>query len=196
MPRSFPRRFRYEHRPPWAKPESFGDIRPRGPLLPGRTLNPRLQKELRRANNLLAIGEHLTAGRNFIDLAERAYDRGIIYPAPMLYMQAAHAFLLGEDYAGSRAQARKGLELLAAQERGEVLRAESARYLAELGAQDRAGAAELRAWLDGLEAPVDASAAATDACPYCGAVGSLQPLAARGGTAAECRYCASIVLAG
>jgi hypothetical protein len=135
MRRRFPRkRFRYERRPPWAKPEGFGDIRPRGPLLRGRILNPRLQRELRRANHLLAVGDHLNAGRIFQDLALRAHDHDIVYPAPMLFMRAAYAFLLGESFDTSIENARLGMEMLAAQERWRAWRFERETYLQELTA--------------------------------------------------------------
>jgi hypothetical protein len=198
------RRFRYERRPPWARPEGFGDIRPRGPLLRGRMLNPRLQRELRRANQLLAIGEHLNAGRIFQDLAERARDRDIVYPAPMLFMQAGHAFLLGEDYALSLQNARSGLEMLAAQERWPALHHESQRFLHELEAAGRRSeAAELRAWLVELGAPsqvktqtetAESAQTLPEKCPYCGASMSLEQINAGGGKAAECNYCGSVIL--
>ena len=116
--------FPYRRRGPFGRP-----IRPRGPLLAGRALNPRIQRELHRANHLDAIGDHTNAAQIFTSIAERALDRGIVYPAPMLYMQAAHAYLLGEVFEQSLEQARRGLDLLAAQERWPALRHEGQGYV-------------------------------------------------------------------
>jgi hypothetical protein len=165
-------------------------------------LNPRLQRELRRANHLLAVGEHVNAGRIFQDLAERARDHDIIYPAPMLFMQAGHAFLLGESFEPAIHNAHTGLEMLAAQERWPALHHESERFVGELeAAGKRSEAAELRAWLVELGAPAASAQqpAANDAtlpekCPYCGASMSLEQINAGGRQAAECSYCGSVVL--
>jgi hypothetical protein len=196
------RRFRYERRPPWAREEGFGNPRPRGPLLRGRQLNPRLQRELRRANHLLAVGEHANAGHIFQDLAERARDHDIVYPAPMLFMQAAHAFLLGEAFEPSLENARLGLDMLAAQERWRALRFESDRYLSELeAAGKKAEAAELRTHLSSHSAQAESvtqeevqETTLPEKCPYCGASMSLEQINAGGGRAAECTYCGSVVL--
>jgi hypothetical protein len=202
MRRRFPRkRFRYERRPPWARPEGFGDIRPRGPLLRGRMLNPRLQRELRRANHLLAIGDHANAGRIFQDLALRARDHDIIYPAPMLFIRAAHAYLLGEDFDLSLESAEAGFDMLIAQERWRALRFESDAYLQELEAAGKKKEAdELRAHLKASPVPAAAPEEETQAttlpekCPYCGASMSLEQINAGGGKAAECGYCGSVVV--
>lgn len=199
------RRFRYERRPPWAREEGFGDIKPRGPLLRGRQLNPRLQRELRRANHLLAIGDHINAGHIFNELAQHARDRDLIFPAPMLFMQAAHAYRMGEDYERSLLNARLGLDLLAAQERWRALRFETQHYCEELesaGKNDEAQ--ELHKWLlgkaTGIELTQEAQSDTEEAkmlpekCPYCGAAMSLEQINAGGGNAAECKYCGSVVL--
>lgn len=199
------RRFRYERRPPWARPEGFGDPKPRGPLLRGRQLNPRLQRELRRANHLLAIGDHVNAGHIFNELAQHARDRDLIFPAPMLFMQAAHAYLMGEAYEPSMENARLGLDLLAAQERWRALRFEAQRYTEELrGAGKKTEAQELRIWLLGkatdtqltqpTEPEIEEEKILPEKCPYCGAAMSLEQINAGGGNAAECKYCGSVVL--
>jgi len=199
------RRRRYERRPPWARPGFAARARkPRGPLVPGRMLNPRLQRELRRANHLLAVGDHLNAAHIFVSLAERARDVGIIYPAPMLFMQAAHAFLLGEEFDLSLQNAQTGLELLAAQERWRALDHAGNRYIDELqNAGQREPAGKLRAWLDenlqgkAIEEPAPSDnadeAQLPEKCPYCGGSLSLEQINA-GGRAAECQYCGSVVL--
>ncbi|MCW5873630.1 MAG: hypothetical protein KIS88_03180 [Anaerolineales bacterium] len=188
------RRFRYARRPLAERMKAFKERKPRGPLVAGRSLNPRQQKELRRANHLLGIGDHINAGVLFEDMANRAYDRDILYPAPMLFLQAAHAYLLGEKTEASLLAARRGLELLASQERWAVLHHEGQRYIAELRAAQQAQPAEqLAAWLaDTTPQPLPAAPTKSDTCPYCGAHGSLEPLAA--GRAQSCRYCGSVVL--
>lgn len=190
------RRFRYARRPLAERLQKFKQQRPRGPLLPGRALNPRLQKELRRANHLLAVGAHANAGRIFADMASRALDHDIWYPAPMLFLQAAHAYLLGEDSTSSLGYAQRGLELLASQQRAAELRHAAARYLNELDASASASeSAALRTWLDTAlqqTAQAPSTPAPGSLCPYCGAHGSLEALAARGGQAQLCRYCDSI----
>lgn len=193
MPGKPRRRFPYARRPLAERLQSFKERRPRGPLVPGRSLNPRQQKELQRANHLMAVGDHIAAARIFEDMASRAHDRSIIYPVPMLYLQAAHAYLLGEQLDLSIQHARRGLEQLAGQQRWPLLQNESQRYLAEISVQHSQRASELASWLAGLT-PQPLPAAATpnpDTCPYCGAHGSLEPLAA--GRATRCRYCASVV---
>lgn len=189
-----PKRFRYTRRAqgerPWKR---------RGPLLPGRSLNPRIQKELRRANHLMAIGQHINAATIFIDIAQSALDIGIVYPAPMLYIQAAHAYLFGEDYERSLAMASTGLDLLAGQERRARLENEGERYIEALEAAGRAPEMEqVRGWLadrlQGEAAAGDANDSMPDRCPYCGATMSLEEIRSRASLAAECQYCGSILL--
>jgi hypothetical protein len=191
---SNPKRFRYSRRPTWERP-----WKPRGPLLPGRSLNPKIQKELRRANHLMAIGQHVNAATMFTDIAGSALDIGIVYPAPMLYIQAAHAYLMGEDHERSLAAASTGLDLLAGQERRARLQSEGERYVEALEAAGRAAEVEqVRGWLaDRLQGePVaeDANDSMPDRCPYCGATMSLEEIRSRRGVAAECQYCGSILL--
>jgi len=187
-------------RDPYARPGPFGrPFKPRGPLLRGRALHPRLRRDLRRANHLLAIGEHINAAQIFVALAEQARGSGIVYPAPMLFMQAAHAYLLGESFELSLSQARTGLDLLAAQERWTPLKGEGNRYIRELESAGRqADAEQLRVWLEGnLQGRTLQELAAgqlPEKCPYCGASMSLEQINAGGGRAAECRYCGSVVL--
>ncbi len=187
-------RFPYRRRGPFERP-----FKPRGPLLRGRALHPRLRRELRRANHLMAIGEHINAAQIFIPLAEQARDSGIVYPAPMLFMQAAHAYLLGESFELSLAQARTGLDLLAAQERWQALKREGQRYIQALESAGRQTDAQpLRAWLEeqlqGKTLEETSQGQLPEKCPYCGASMSLEQINAGGGRAAECQYCGSVVL--
>ena len=132
-----------------------GSRRPfrRGPRMPvrghvkGRPLNPRLQKELRRANHLMSKGEHINAASIYLSLAERAQDRGIIQPASMLFLQSAYAYILSGNVAAALEQAYHGLDILAAEERWPALNREGDRIAAameEEGQQKQAK--ELRAW--------------------------------------------------
>lgn len=195
------RRFRYERRPPWARPgfqeHAWGRRRA---LVPG-VLHPRLQSELRRANHLMAVGDHVNAGNIFQSLAMQARDRGFLFPAPMLFMQAARAFLLGESFALSLESARSGFDLLAQQERWRALIFEGDSYIQELIAVGQKGEAQkLRDWLNQkmAAAPAELKSIAQEKtlpekCPYCGASLSLEQVNASG-QAAECSYCGSVVL--
>lgn len=199
------RRFPYERRPPWARP-GFDERawKARGPIVPGAMLHPRLQRELRRANHLLAVGDHANAGQIFQSLAETARDRDFIYPAPMLFMQSARAFLLGESFAPSLENAKAGLGMLAEQQRWRALKFEGHRYIEELGdAGQKEEAQKLTEWLDlnlkgqpAQETKIAEPENKTlpEKCPYCGASMSIEQLHAAGGKAAECLYCGSVVL--
>jgi len=191
------RRFR---RFPYGRPGPFGrPFKPRRPLLRGRALHPRSRRELRRANHLMAIGEHINAAQIFISLAEQARDSGIVYPAPMLFVQAAHAYLLGESFDLSLAQARTGLDLLSAQERWRALKREGQTYIHALeNAGKQPDAQQLRAWLEeqlqGKPLEETSAGQLPEKCPYCGASLSLKQINAGGRQAAECQYCGSLVL--
>lgn len=168
-------------------------------------LNPRLQRELRRANHLMSTGDHVNAGHIFQSLAERARDVDLIYPAPMLFMRAAQTYLLGESFELSIQNARAGLEMLEAQERWPALKHEGTRYIETLESESKKGQAqELREWLADVlqgkpEQELDAKETETQSslpekCPYCGASMSLEQINAAGGKASECQYCGSVVL--
>lgn len=168
-------------------------------MLPGRSLNPRVQRELRHANHLMAVGQHLNAAEIFKDIATRALDIGIVYPAPMLFMQAAHAYLLGEAYDQSMEQATQGLDLLAGQERSGALSHEGKRYIEALEAAGRSDDAKsIRTWLQdklvGAPPEPDDGASLPEKCPYCDASLSLEQIETGRSRAAECQYCGSVVL--
>jgi DNA-directed RNA polymerase subunit RPC12/RpoP len=148
----------------------------------------------------MAVGDHLNAAEIFLDIARRAVDIGIVYPAPMLFLQAAHAYLFGEAYPQSIEQARAGLEMLAGQERWAGLKREGERYINELDAAGQKDEAQiLRTWFDeALEGkelkPTTPQGQLPEKCPYCGASMSLESINAAGGRAAECQYCGSVIL--
>ena len=171
----------------------------------GRPLNPRLQRELRRANQLISKGEHINAANMFLSLAERARDRGILQPASMLFLQAAYAFVLGNKVDAALERAYQGLEMLAADLHWQTLNREGERIalaLEEEGHQNRAE--ELNSWLgeklkgrSSTTSPMPSKKSSfqlPEKCPYCGASMSLEQLNAGGTRAAECHYCGSVVL--
>lgn len=183
----------------------------RGPRLPkrghaqSRPLNPRLQKELRRANHLMSKGEHINAASIFLSLAARAQDRGILQPASMLFLQAAYAYILAGDIESGLKHSYQGLEIIESEERWPALNREGQRLSAamqEAGYQNEAD--DLHAWLSerldvqSLHSPdkpdQSSHVALPEKCPYCGASMSLEQLNAGGTKAAECHYCASVVL--
>jgi hypothetical protein len=175
--------------------------RPGRAMVPGRNLNPKLQRELRRANRMLSTGDHFNAGEIFASLAHQARDLGIVYPAPMLFMQAAYAYLLSGRARPSEEHARLGLELLAGQSRWRALSIEGQRYVDTLeGEGENARAKGLRTWLDRelngqvLEAEPEDPTQLPEKCPYCGASMSMEQVGSRGGQVAECHYCGSVVL--
>jgi hypothetical protein len=176
----------------------------RRPLQPGeRILNPRWQRELRRANHLLNVGQHSSAAEIFLSLAQRAGDGGIMEPAAFLFLQAGRAALFAEDFKSAFEHARTGLDMLAEQGRWLALRREGERFAEGLEDAGQAeAAAELQEWLQRSLAAVDPAQATVaqepppgrlpEKCPYCGASMSLEQVSAR---AAECQYCGSVVVA-
>ena len=185
----------FGRRPPRPRPSSR---QPRShPFV--RQLNPLLQRELRRANHLMGTGDHANAAEIFTSLAERAQDLGILGPAAMLFLQAGRAHMLGAETEAALERAMSGLKLLAAGERWPALQREGERIAEEFERQglDKA-AAGLRAWLDeklgnqAARVETEKKGKLPEKCPYCGASMSLEQM--RGGKAAECRYCGSVVL--
>ncbi len=179
--------------------------RPKHRQIHGRPLNPRLQRELRRANHLMSKGEHSNAANIFLSLAERARDLGIKEPASMLFLQAAHANILAGEIESAVKNAHTGLTMLADAENWLTLRHESERIIELMsteGHQDKA--TEMKIWLkQNMEAvPGDVTPqpelASTlklpEKCSYCGASMSLEQINAAGAKAAQCRYCGSVVL--
>lgn len=168
-----------------------------------RPLNPRWQRELRRANHLLNVGEHASAADIFLSLAQRARDRAILGPAAFLFLQAGRASFLAEDIEPGIKEAQIGLKMLIDEGRWPAFHREGRRFAQGLEeAGHGAPAAEFRDWLQkNLENErAQTSAAKTpkagqipEICPYCGASMSLEQVNART-QAAECHYCGSVVL--
>ncbi|MEX2144053.1 MAG: hypothetical protein WD740_05610 [Anaerolineales bacterium] len=158
-----------------------------------------MQRELRRANHLMAVGDHLNAAEIFVSIANKARDLGIVYPAPLLFLRAAHAYLLGEIFDSSIQQAKTGLSLLTDQERWAALYDEGERYILSLDNADQKEMVQhLRAWLaerlQGRNVEMPPQAQLPEKCSYCGASMSMEQIDFAGGRAAECHYCGSVVL--
>jgi hypothetical protein len=164
-------------------------------------LNPRMQKDIRRANHLLAAGDHRNAGILFENSALKALDLNFVYPAPLLFMQAAHAFALGGDVFHSNEVALRGLEILAAQERRTLLSFELTRYIETLKTiGESIEASPINALLkyssmiQDLNQENDAATgrALPEKCPYCGgALGADQLNSSQ--KAVICQYCGSAI---
>ncbi len=174
-----------------------------GPGRLPRQLNPRLQRELQRANHLMRNGNHANAAQIFINLGEGAQDLGILMPASRLFLQASMALLLANQVEDSLAEALKGLRLLAANQQGSAFQIEGNRMIEafrDSGQQE--GATQLSDFLaskggDLLTTKIKAEAkkGIPSKCPYCGASFSLEQIQSGRLRATECKYCSSIVQA-
>ncbi|MBW8010022.1 MAG: hypothetical protein FVQ83_02110 [Chloroflexi bacterium] len=166
---------------------------------------PRIQKELRRANHLNETGDHANAAVIFERLAIDAHDKNILRHAPMLYLQAAHAFILSSQVAEGVERARTGLEILAETGRWHALQnagQRTANLLSELGFTDQAQ--EIDQWLEqnlAEHARINLSEGKQDfshgklppKCPYCGATVRPDETNWINSTSAECVYCGSTI---
>ncbi len=173
---------------------------PRGPR--GRQLNPRLQRELRRANHLMSIGDHANAAEIFIQLAEHARDRAIHGPGAMLLMRAAHAYLMAGRVQDADTQFERALKAFEAAGHIPAAMREGQRYAEMLegeGYPDEAQAlretlAQRFSGNPASEEPEEDQGTFPEKCPYCGASMSLEQISSRGARVAECHYCGSVVL--
>ena len=179
--------------------------RQRPPKRPvGRQLNPKLQRELKRANHLLQKGEHKNAANIFLLLGENAQDKGILFPAAMLFSQSAKAFLLANEILEAVKQIHRGLDLLASNQKWGVFQSEGEQFISAMqssGFEDQA--IELKKWiLETSEGRAkrrpklsSSNAAIPNKCPYCGASMSLEQIKSSRQSATECKYCGSVVIA-
>lgn len=177
----------------------------RGPRrIASRQLNPKLQRELKRANHLLQNGGHLNAAQIFLNLGENAQDKGILIPAAMLFTKAATAFLLANEIQNALEQSYRGLNLLAANQRWGAFQHQG-EQLADAMQVNGFGseAEELRSWIiEKSGKPAKNSAKAEKSagkfpskCPYCGAAMSLEQIKSSQHALTECKYCGSVVMA-
>jgi hypothetical protein len=157
---------------------------------------------LRRANRLVAVGEHAQAAVLFERLAAGAHDLGMTRRAPLLYLQAARAhYLAGNQQAGFELL-RQGFDLIAGSDSPLRLEQLGERVLGEL---DRLGlpeaAAEARRYLQPLVPGEDLlNEGATGGrlsleCPNCGAAIRPDEVEWLDGQTAECAYCGSMLRA-
>jgi hypothetical protein len=185
------------------RPPSQGRTAKRGNQ--SRQLNPILQRELKRANHLMQKGEHRNAAQIFQQLGENSQDKGILFPAAMLYMQAATAFLLASKAEQALDQARRGLELLGSNNRWRAYSEERTRILQAFedgGYEDEA--AQISKWSqesnnkvkEKISEPIASDNEIPSKCPYCGASLSLEQIKNTRHSVTECKYCGSFVVAG
>ena len=193
-----PFRRRGHRRPPFGRPgrRAF----PHGPR--GGAISGRVQKELRRANRLTEQGDHINAAALFERLAKEAYDRNILRQAPMLFLQAAHAYVLAGEVEKGVDQAQKGLNILVENQRWHKLRTVGGRVIETLSRTGyTAEAVQFQTWLDDtLESHEDPPSPKDQPrgqlppkCPYCGATVRSDEVSWIDKNSAECPYCGSAV---
>lgn len=169
-----------------------------------RQLNPKLQRELKRANHLLQNGEHKNAAQIFLNLGENALDKGILFPAAMLFSQSAKASLLANEIQESVNQIQRGLILLAANQRWAALQSEGQAFIKALqNSGFEKEAEDLRLWISEKSFKIPGAKKTAknskpiipNKCPYCGASMSLEHIKSSRKSATECKYCGSVVIA-
>jgi hypothetical protein len=156
---------------------------------------------LQRANQLMADGDYAGATVAFKELASRAEDR---FPqrAPILYMEASRAAILGGDVKTGVAHLRLGLTILSSQGRIHRMRVLGQLAVDELTARGlNAEAEEIASLLNtnlpkGI--PAETSAPAKKPilpthCPSCGASVKPDEVDWLDDVTAECDYCGSPV---
>jgi hypothetical protein len=162
---------------------------------------PDVPPMLQRANQLMANGNYVSAAVAFKDLAKRAEDR---FPqrAPILYMEAGRAAILGGDVKMGVAHLRRGLTILSSQGRIHRMRVLGQRAVEELTARGlNAEAEEIASLLNGNQPkgiPTEISAPAKKPvlpthCPSCGAAVRPDEVDWLDEVTAECDYCGSPV---
>ena len=173
----------------------------------------RIQRALRRmgnigashtvqqANQLMVSGDYTGAASAFKELAQIAEDR---FPqrAPVLFMEAGHAAILGGQTKVGVAHFRHGLTLFASQGRIHRMRAFGRRAIEELNTQNLTSEAdEITNLLSGnmpKEAPgeyptVRRRPTLPTHCPSCGAAVRPNEIEWLDELTAECDYCGSPV---
>ncbi len=159
---------------------------------------------LKRANELMAIGNYPAAAVAFEQLAGAAAGRGGPR-APWLFLQAGRARLLSGQVPAGMEHFQKGLSLFAAQSQFAPLSRSGLSLAAELRQRGlEAEAAQVEAWVRaGLPAgfvPTQAAAGKPRGvlptnCPGCGAPLRPDEVEWRDSLSAECPYCGSVIRA-
>lgn len=166
-----------------------------------RSGQPDVPPMLQRANQLMATGDYASAAVAFKDLAQRAEER---FPqrAPILYMEAGRAAILGGDVKTGVASLRRGLTILSSQGRIHRMRVLGQRVVEELTARGlNAEAEEIASLLNAnlpKGIPAQTSTPAKKAvlpthCPSCGAAMRPDEVDWLDDVTSECDYCGSPV---
>ena len=186
----------------------------RGPPLghPGRrifrrgsrrnALPPKVHADLRRANRLSEQGDHINAGVIFERLAEQALDRDLLRHAPMLFLQAAHAYVLAGEVEKGIDLARKGLGILADAQRWGKLNTAGQRVVETLATNGYSKESdEIQDWLNEIRGGHSSGGSSYEKsrgqlppkCPFCGATVRSDEVSWIDKNSAECTYCGSAV---
>ena len=162
---------------------------------------PEVPPMLQRANQLMAAGDYAGAAVAFHELAQRAEDR---FPqrAPFLYMETGHAAIQNGQTKEGVAYLRRGLTILASQQRFPRMRVFGQRAIDELKAHNLNAEAEEIASLLNANLPKGIQANQTISvkkpilpthCPSCGAALRSDEVDWLDDVTAECAYCGSPV---
>ncbi len=174
-------------------------FRRRGQRMSRRMGNPEIPPMLQRANQMLADGDYLGAADAYTQLAQGAEIR---FPrrAPVLFMEAGRAAILGGQAKTGVENIRRGLTLLTSQ--GHIFRAQAFghRAIAELRARNLNAEAEEIAALIGADVqqtPPQSAAVKKPIlpthCPSCGGAVRPDEVEWLDEITAECSYCGSPV---
>lgn len=167
--------------------------------------NPRVQKELQRANQLQDSGDHANAAIIFERLAIDAQEKNILRHAPMLYLQSAHAFILSGQAAEGVERALIGLNLLAGTGRWRAVQNAGQRAVNLLSeSENNVHTQKINKWLqenlpkEHHKAPLEdkqkfSRGQLPAKCPYCGATIRPDETNWLNSSSAECVYCGSTV---
>lgn len=159
---------------------------------------------LQRAHQMMEAGDYPNAAQTFHMLAQGAEER-VPHRAPFLYLQAGRAAILSGERKPGMADLRRGLTLLADQQRFPRMHNLGNGIVSELQAQGlEAEAQEIRQLLEEqIPAQMPKAAAVTPArkpalpthCPACGAVVKADEIEWQDEITAECSYCDSPIRA-
>lgn len=157
---------------------------------------PAVPPLLKRANHMLAAGEFSAASATFYELAQKAEER---FPerAPILYVEAGRAAILGGDTKKGVAHLRRGLTILSSQGRIQRMQALGERIIAELRERRLNTEADEISTLITNNLPVSDAAKAKKHpvlpthCPSCGAAIKPGEVDWLDDVTAECDYCGS-----
>jgi hypothetical protein len=155
---------------------------------------------LQHVNQMMVDGDYMGAADAFSQLAQGAET---LFPqrAPILYMEAGRAAILGGDAKAGVAHLRRGLTILASQGRFHRMRMLGQRAVEELTARGLNTEAEEIAGLLGANIPQELPVPSRPApvkrpilpthCPSCGGVVNPNELEWIDDLTAECNYCGS-----